>query len=110
MNDSDIQLGDYLTIHFALPPAFPKQLGGFLDRVNVFYSDEPIMLAFTWASQPSEEGKSAFVLDLDLTYNPPQPIGLEAAVEMLHEMKRRETQAFEGLLQDKLREVFHEVG
>lgn len=110
LDETNIQLGEYLTIQFTLPPAFPTQLGGFLDRVEVFYPDEPIKLTFTWASQPSEEGRSSFVIDLDLTYNPTEPVSLPAATEMLQEMKRRETQAFEGLLQDKLRKVFHELG
>ncbi len=104
-----IRFDDYLTISFALPPTFPAEMVGFLDRVEVVYPDAPVRLAFTWASTDADEGTSAFVLDFDLVSALEEPLSLEAAREALADMKAKETSAFEGLLQDSLRKLFGEI-
>jgi uncharacterized protein (TIGR04255 family) len=104
-----ITFHEYLTIGFTLPPGFPQSMIAFLDRVEVVYPDELARLAFTWASTEAPEGASAFILDLDLNATAGMPIPIEEAREVLREMKRRETEAFEGLLQDSLREMFREI-
>lgn len=104
-----VDLGEYMTIQFVLPAAFPQQMTGFLDRIEVVYPDAPATLAFTWASLQPQEDKPAFLLDLDLVATPPEAVDLDAIREMLNDLKARETEAFEGLLQDKLREQFDEI-
>lgn len=105
-----IELNEYLTIGFTLPPSFPQELVGFLDRLEVVYPNEPIRLAFTWASTDSSDGTSAFLLDFDLIASPLSPLTLEDARQTLSDLKLKENAAFEGLLQDKLREeVFREI-
>lgn len=105
----NIRFSDYLTLDLSLPPGFPQAISAFMDRIEVIYPDEPVTLAFTWASTAAPEGSSAWILDLDLTAIPPEPLTLADAREMLNNLKVKETVAFEGLLQDSLREAFHEI-
>ncbi len=100
---------EYLTIGLGYPPGFPPTVTGFFDRTEMKYADSPAAMAFTWASTPAPLGTSAFILDLDLSANPAEPLDLESARESLRDLKVREGQAFEGLLQDRLREVFREI-
>lgn len=105
-----IRLDEYLTVTMALPPGFPDQMISFLDRVEVTYPDAPIRLGFTWASTDAPADSTAFMLDLDLVAQPEEALSAEDAKSFLRDMKERETIAFEGLLQDTLREQFGEIG
>lgn len=104
-----INLTDYMTIGFQLPEAFPQQLTGFLDRVEVVYPDAPAKLSFTWASTQAPDSHSAFVLDLDLSASPEDTMDFTEARSMLNVLKSHETDAFEGLIKDSLREQFGEI-
>ncbi len=107
--ESEVDLGKYMTISFQLPPSFPQQLTGFLDRVEVVYPDAPAKLAFTWASTQSTDTHSRFILDLDLTASPDQALNFVEARAALNDLKAKETEAFEGLIRDRLREQFGEI-
>lgn len=104
--ESPLRFDDYLTISFGLPEGFPKTLAGFLDRAEVLYPDAPVRLVFTWGSVEAPPGHSGFVFDLDLTTDLPDALGLTEARAALNELKGRETDAFESLLKDRLRELF----
>ncbi len=104
--ETAFRLEDYFTVSFSLPPAFPPTLVSFFDRAEVTYPDSPVRMAFTWASTESESGTSAFILDFDLNQSFETPVTPESAFAALDEMKVKEGQAFEGLLQPKLRELF----
>lgn len=99
----------YLTISFAMPPAWPSQVTGFMDRFESLYPDGNTKIAFTWASTDSPAGSSSFVVDLDLTSDIEPAVNIGESRRWLAELKERETQAFESLLQDSLRELFDEV-
>lgn len=105
---SEIKFEEYLTISFTIPPVFPPLMTAFFDRVEVKYPDNEGRLAFTWASVESKEGHTAFILDLDLLTTLPKPMTLAEAMAELDKLKARETEAFEGLILDRLREVFGE--
>lgn len=100
----------YFTIGFAMPPGFPKSVSGFMDRVECTYPDGDSKIAFTWASTQAPDGQSAFLVDLDLTSTRVPSGSVEAALEGLHQLKGRETEAFESLIQDELRTLFDEIG
>lgn len=107
---SSVEFNDYLTITLDYPPGYPSRITAFLDRVEMEYPDESVKLAFTWASTEAEEGKLAFILDLDLLAAISEPIPLEEAMVVLRDLKLKEGRAFEGLLQDRLRKEFGELG
>lgn len=103
----EFRFEDFFTIAFVFPQSFPPTIGSFLDRVELFYPDEPTKLAFTWASTEAGEGQSSFVLDLDYYYQPESPIELPAAQILMEELKVREGKAFESLITEKLRDIFN---
>lgn len=105
-----VNLDQYLTIGLGYPPGFPPTITGFFDRTEMRYADSSATMAFTWASTQGTPGTSVFILDLDLSANPAEPLDVGAAGASLRELKVREGRAFEGLLRDSLREIFHEVG
>jgi uncharacterized protein (TIGR04255 family) len=105
-----VRFEDHLTIGLSFPDAFPPNMSAFLERAEMQYPDEDVVLAFTWASTEAPKGCSAFVLDLDLVASLPEPVTLEQAREVLRDLKLKEGRAFEALLQDGLREQFVEIG
>lgn len=103
----EIDFAEWLTVSFALPPTFPQQMVGFLDRIEVLYPDAPIKLSFTWASaEPLSPATSSFILDFDLVSVAGAASNEGEARELLASLKLKETEAFEGLLKDSLRERF----
>lgn len=110
IQEEALRFEDYLTISFSFPNGFPPVISGFLDRAEMQYPDENVGLAFTWASTEAAAGWSAFIVDLDLVASLPEPVDLERAREVLRDLKIKEGRAFEGLLQDRLREQFVEIG
>lgn len=106
---NQLNFEDYLTITLGFPPGFPTTVGAFLDRVEMDYAGEDVRLAFTWASTQAPEGASAFILDLDLYATCTKPVGIDGAMDLLQDLKAKEGRAFEGLLQDRLREQFDEI-
>lgn len=107
--EPSIRFSDYLTIDFVLPPSFPRNLSGFIDRADVHYDDAPVKLSFTWASAPAPIDHSAFILDLDLTMAPDDTLNGDEALNALDDLKEREAAAFEGLITDTLRSMFDET-
>lgn len=99
---------EYLTVGFALPSGFPQELSAFLDRAEVIYPDGATKMAFTWGSTDSPSGTSAFILDFDLT-TPLEGGDWDAARLALNDLKSKETEAFESLLQPSLRGIFGEI-
>lgn len=106
---SEFAIQDYMTIGFAMPPGWPPQIVAFMDRVESVYPDRRSKISFTWATAEAIEGSSAFIVDLDLTSEVPEGTNAEGARALLKQLKERETQAFESLLQDSLRELFDEI-
>lgn len=106
----DVELDDYLTIRVGLPPEYPSYVTAFLHRMEMEYLGEGVKLAFTWASTDAPEGHSAFIIDLDLVATLESPVRVIDAVPVLKDLKVKEGRAFEGLLKDRLREQFSEVG
>jgi uncharacterized protein (TIGR04255 family) len=105
---SAIEFIDYFTISIGFPPGFPETIVGFLDRTQMTYPDGA-SLTLTWASTDAPEGSSGFIVDIDLLRRFPEPIDIDGALETLRDLKEKEGRAFEGLLQDSLRNMFHEV-
>jgi len=101
---------DYFTVSIEFPkPGFPQVVSSFLDQAELHFPGEDVRMNFTWASADSPEGTSAFILDLDLYYEPEEPISLDEARAVLADLKTKERQAFESLLQPRLREMFGEI-
>jgi len=103
-------LDDYLTLSFSLPATLPQDRTSFFNRIELLYPEGDASLALTWASVVAPENHSAFVLDLDLTSPLGERMNLESGIRKLRMLKERETVAFEGLILDRLREEFGEVG
>lgn len=99
----------YFTIGFTLPPGFPRGVTAFMDRVECNYPEGDSRIAFTWASTEAQPGHSGFLVDLDLTATRLPSHSIDDALQGLHRLKERETEAFESLIQDELRAVFDEV-
>lgn len=109
--ESEFRFEDYLTIGFTGPPGLPSNVTSFFDRVESIYPDGKTRVSFTWATVDAEPESASFVLDFDLNLNcvEGEVLSVEEARTGLEELKRKETDAFESLLQDRLREVFREI-
>jgi uncharacterized protein (TIGR04255 family) len=107
MQQTAIALDDYFTAPPHIPESFPQAMAAIFSRIESFYADKPIRLAHTFASATAPEGQSAFLLDLDLSWEwNAQPLPLGEVMDAVEELRVRERIAFEALITDKAREVF----
>ncbi|MEV7322831.1 TIGR04255 family protein [Streptomyces sp. NPDC093970] len=103
--ETTVNLSDYFTIVQGLPgEGFPGQLTSFFDRMEVNYTDAPVKIAFTWASDDQVADQAAFIMDFDLQRR--GEIRNADVASFLDDLRERQRVAFESLIQDKLREVF----
>lgn len=105
----EVEFDRWLTFGFNVPDAFPKQAIGFLDRIELAYPDGVTRLNFTWATARTDESLDGFILDLDLVATPERGLSWDEALHSLRDLKLKEGEAFESLLQPAMREVFREV-
>lgn len=104
--EDSFSLTDYFTITQALPEAFPSRMTAFVDRMELAYEDIPATIVFTWATtKPRSPGQSSFLLDLDLHWN--EKCSVDEAVRHLMDLRRRERDAFEAVINDRLRGMFN---
>jgi uncharacterized protein (TIGR04255 family) len=105
-------LPDYFVSPPTTPDAFPETLVGLVARFESFYNEEDrdVRLLYTFASTPTpDESTTSFVLDFDVieVWDDEESFpGLRRVVEILPDLKRRLSQAFEATLTDRTREVF----
>ncbi len=100
--------------YFIFPPAniLPLEcsVDNFMCRNEYIYKDEPIRFALAFArTEPPAgmEGISAYLLDVDMTWQwPSEPLSIESAMNKVDELRRRERIIFEGLVTDKARGIF----
>lgn len=102
----DMRFTDYFTVQFAFPVGFPQKLIGFLERSDFIFDDETSRMTFTWASTDAPPERFACILDFDLSAPVSGSGSAEEARTLLSALKLKETFAFEGYIQDKLRELF----
>ncbi|MDG4756406.1 TIGR04255 family protein [Micromonospora sp. WMMD710] len=104
--EDSFSLTEYFTITQGLPDAFPSRMTAFIDRMELAYEDIPAKIIFTWATtQPSSPGQSSFLLDLDLHWN--EKCSVDEAVQHLVDLRQRERDAFESVINNRLREMFN---
>lgn len=102
----NVQLGQYFRCGPIVPPGLPPNIAGFLNRAEYLY-DEETRLIVTFASIETAEKASWLLLDLDVIWEGPVPLALDAALAKVDELHEREGTAFESLITDKTREVFN---
>lgn len=104
---SQVTVADY----FNYPPAnvLPKEciVDNFMNRNEYIYLDEPIRATQTFARAEAPADISAFLLDIDLTWQwPAEPLSIDTAMSKVDELRRRERFVFEGMVTDRARGVF----
>jgi uncharacterized protein (TIGR04255 family) len=107
--ERQFSFGEYFTVAQALPPAgFPSNITKFFDRMERAYADAPVTIVFTWASEESAADRLSFLMDFDLQRR--GEIEPADVPEILEDLRRRERDAFESLIQDSLRGIFDAAG
>jgi uncharacterized protein (TIGR04255 family) len=109
IGDKNFDLNEYFTYWGAqelLPPPFEGTVSAFLYRTEAQEASSPLSLTLTFGSVAAPKDNSAFVLDIDLTYNFETPEGIDSAVERIAAVKNRENEIFESLITEKTRRLF----
>ena len=102
-----VALDDYFVEPPITPESFPEHLTGVLARWESAYADDAnLRLIYSFASVPTNDGVSQFVIDLDMFQLFPDPLPPMEALTHLTELKKRETAAFEAVIREPLREMF----
>lgn len=99
-------LNEYFALSMNLPDDYPQPLRGFFHRVESNIDDTQVSLALTFANTNAPEGKSAFLLDLDLTWTLSEPTTLNDAAERMDQLRTMERDVFESMITDKARSLF----
>lgn len=102
-----VPLEEFFNFPFKSPSGFPTHLREFLNRLEYSYEDQPIKLILTFASAVVPERRSAFILDLDLSWELENALPLSNVLNNVDEMRQRERVAFESLITDAARKVFN---
>jgi uncharacterized protein (TIGR04255 family) len=102
-----IILNEYLTCPPQIPSPIEGNLATFLTRNQVVLQNNSNLL-ITQGSLSANEGGVAFVLDVDAWMGPlpSPPTNVEAILSLIDELKKSETNAFEGSITDKTRDLF----
>jgi uncharacterized protein (TIGR04255 family) len=103
-------LNDYFTVYPVLPNGVSGKISGFVYRTRSIYEDIPIILTVTLSDFPVPVGQTAFLLDLEVIQEwIENPLDVNDALDVLNELKNRETHVFESLITDRTRELFNVV-
>lgn len=86
----------------------PEVLDEFMSRVGYQYPDG-VKILLTHASLPPEQGKAAFLLDIDAFTQLAPPLSIDKSMAVVDDLHDREGRVFEAMLTDKLRSVFDAV-
>lgn len=97
--------------YFAAPPSTLEKidcaLNAFVVRHEYVYPDSPIKLVVNMAKVETQEGRVAYVLDLDqLQEWPSEPLPIHRGMAVIDELRRREREAFEALITPRAQELF----
>lgn len=103
----DLDLSDWFTSSPTLPDGLGPAMAALMSRVETVY-DDGARLAITLATvQHDKLGEHAFLLDLDLSWNAPEPVPLtEGVYDVIDRLHDREGTAFEAMITDATRELF----
>jgi len=104
----NISPAEFLNMPIRSPSGFPTSVESFLSRLEFTYgvAGERLVLTVSTLPQPAP-GRTALLLDLDAISNSiSAPISADAALAKLSELKKRQHEAFEGIITDRSREVF----
>jgi len=109
VNRAKFDLEEYFT-HWgatsALPESFEGDIAGFFYRIAGQRAGHPEVLLLTFASVEASKDTAAFVLDIDITHQFSDAVGIDEAVEQVVELKTLENSIFESLITDKCRSLF----
>jgi uncharacterized protein (TIGR04255 family) len=103
-----LDLDDYFNIAIPTPPPMlGGQVRSFFYRLEMQDAKHPLSYKQTFASlAPEPDDVAEFLLDLDFTYEPPDPTSIEESLRLANETKAVENTIFEALITDKCRELF----
>lgn len=102
-----LELDEWFTSSPTLPDGLGQSMTALMSRVETAYEDDA-RLAITLATvQHDKDGESAFLLDLDLSWNAPEPVPLTGRVyDVIDSLHDREGSAFEAMITDSTRGLF----
>lgn len=101
-----VELGDYFTSPPQPPDTLPQALRSFLVRMDAVYEGEPVRLVTTFASNDADDGKTAFILDIDVVGEWSDPVAVDDALDIIDDLRAKERAGFESLITNKAREIF----
>jgi uncharacterized protein (TIGR04255 family) len=101
-------LDEYFNIPIPTPSEMMSgQVSSFFYRLEMQDQNRPLVYRQTFASMPPPaEQVAEFILDLDFTYEPSDPISAEEAFRLANEAKETENRVFETLITEKCRGLF----
>lgn len=111
----ELELTDFFLANPQPPSGLPKAVANFFGRMELHF-DDGCKAVLTQASlHDAPEGRSAFLVDLDLIWddastNPATaPLSFDDTLKFIDDLHEREKVAFESLITEKTRGLFNEL-
>lgn len=101
------KLDEYFRCALPEVPSLPKNVTGFVGRIEYQYVDG-VRLVLSQGTSSTTPDRKAFLLDIDVIWETEAPLSRDETLEKAEDLRNRERQAFEALITDKARELFDE--
>ena len=98
---------DYSRIALPNIEGLPGKPARFVSQIEYNYEDKVRLVLSQGYAGVSQEHSRELLLDLNVIWSPPEPVRREKALTMVDDLHSRETAAFEAIITEKTRELFH---
>ena len=105
--EQEADIKEYFQITFPNVEELPKKLTRFVNQVEYDYEDDVCLILSQGYADVSQERSRELLLDLDVIWSPHEPVPQKRALAMTDVLHSREIEAFEAIITDKTRELFH---
>lgn len=108
ISEKSANVKEYFQVPLPHLNGLPEKLTRFVNQIEYDYHDQVCLILSQGYTGISQEGNGELILDLDVIWNPPEPVPKDKALEMVEDLHTREVKAFEAIITDKTRELFHD--
>lgn len=102
-----VKVESYLKCALHEVSGLPDRVNSFMSRIDYVYEDG-IRLVLSQGSLDASADRIEFLLDLEVVWENPELVARNEALNMVNELRNREREAFENVITDETRNLFHD--
>lgn len=102
-----VKVESYLKCALPEVGGLPDRVNSFMSRIDYVYEDG-IRLVLSQGSLDASADRIEFLLDLEVVWENPELVVRNEALNMVNDLRNREREAFENVITDETRNLFHD--